>query len=310
MRGVEGLQETWVVARAESGRTLKSARAIVLFALYAMFSILVLLVVGYLANAFSETVKTQLQNADPEKAAQALNQARSGFLGLILDADPALLDTLKQVPLVVIVVFKITLFFLPAYIVLIAFDVISGEVGPRSIRYLTIRARRSSILFGKYVGQAIVLLALVLAVDLGIFLYAKVTNPDFGWGLLAVTLIKFWLVAIVYSLAYLALTVLCSALFKQWVLSLVFNFFLLFTFWLVNLISFAGIKREMLTTGLPGPEQITSPIAYIRYLTPSYYSNGLLNPALKTFAISGGAYAAFTVLFLLAAYAVFRARDV
>lgn len=299
-----------MVARAESSRTLKSARVLVLFALYALFSILVLLVVGFISTAINEQIRTQLQGANPEQAAEALNKARDGVLGLLLDASPALLETLKQVPLVVILVFKVTLFFLPAYIVLIAFDQISGEVGPRSIRYLTIRARRSSILFGKYLGQAIVLLALVLAVDLGIFLFARATNPDFGWGLLVVTLLKFWLVAIVYSLAYLAITVFCSALFKQWVLSLVFNFFLLFVFWLVNLISMAGIKRELLPSGLPGPEQITSPIAYIRYLSPSWYSNGLLSPELHTFAVSGGAYAGFTVIFLLAAWAVLRARDV
>lgn len=298
------------MARAESGRTLKSARVLVLFALYALFSILVLLVVGFLANAINEQLKTQLQDANPEQAVEALNQAREGLLGFLLDADPALLDTLKQVPLVVILVFKVTLFFLPAYIVLVAFDQISGEVGPKSIRYLTIRARRSSILFGKYLGQAIVLLTLVLAVDLGIFLYARATNPDFGWGLLAATLLKFWLVAIVYSLAYLAITVFCSALFKQWVLSLVFNFFLLFIFWLVNLVSYAGVRRDLLAGGLPGPEQITSPIAYVRYFSPSYYSNGLLSPDLHTFALSGGAYAGFTVIFLLAAYAVLRARDV
>lgn len=307
---MEGLKEILVVARHESGRTFKSARVIVLLALYVMFAALILLVVGSIAQALNEQLKTSMEGADPEQAAEAMAKARTGFLSWFLDSDESVLGALQQVPLVVIIVFKTTLFWLPPYVVLMAFDAVSGEVGPRSIRYLTVRARRSSVLLGKFLAQALVLLVLVFVVDAAIFVYAKVMNPDFSWGLMVATLLKFWLAAIVYSLAYLALTILCSTLFRQWALSLIFNFFALFVFWLMNLVGFAGTHREMLSTGLPGPEQITSPIAYLRYATPSFYSSGLLNPDLQAFLISGGAYAGFTLLFMLVAYAVLRARDV
>lgn len=300
------------MARAEASRTFRSARVIVLFALYAMFSVLVLLVVGSIAKAINEQVNAQLESVggEAEQAELAMTQARQSMLGWLLDSDPALLDALTQVPLVVIILFKTTLFWLPPYVVLLAFDAISGEVGPRSIRYLTIRTRRASILFGKFLAQAGVLLALVLLVDVGIFLYAKFTNPDFGWGLMLVTLLKFSLASIVFSLSYLALTMACSTLFRQPAVSLIFNFFALFVLWLINFAGSFGVKREILETGLPGPEEITSPLAYIRYLTPSYYSTGLIHPAASEFAVSGAAYAGFTVLFLLIAYAVLRARDV
>ena len=309
---MEGFQDTWVIASAEVRRSVRSARIIVLFALYALFSALVLLVVGSIANVVSEAAQAQMDaaGANPEAAHEAFRQARSGILGFMFDSDPALLDALVNVPMVILIVFKITFFFLPAYVAIMGFDQISGEVGPRSIRYLLVRSRRSSVLFGKYLAQAAVLLLLVLVVDLGIFVYAKATNPDFGFGLMVVTLIKFWLAAIVFSLAYLALTTLCSALFRSPAVSLVFNFLALFVFWLVNVIGGIGTERGLTPDGMPGPEEITHPIAYVRYLSPSFYSTDLLHPDLSRFAVSGAAYAGFAVVFLLAAYAVLRARDV
>jgi ABC-type transport system involved in multi-copper enzyme maturation permease subunit len=291
---------------------LRSSRIVVLFALYALFSGLVLLVVGSIANAVNETARKQIEaaGANTEQAEAAFQQARAGVLGFMFDTDPAMLDALKNIPLVVLFVFKITLFFLPAYVAIMGFDQISGEVGPRSIRYLVVRSSRSAVLFGKYLAQAAALALLVLAVDLGIFLYAKSTNPDFGWGAMVGTLLKFWLAAVLFSLAYMALTTLCSTLFRSPAVSLVFNLLVLFGFWVVNFVGGLGVHREISPTGMPGPETVISPIALLRYATPSYYSTDLLHPRWTAFAGSGLAYLGFAALFLLAAWSVLRARDV
>jgi ABC-type transport system involved in multi-copper enzyme maturation permease subunit len=309
---VEGIQDTGVIARAELRRTVKSSRIVVLFALYALFSGLVLLVVGSISNAINETARKQIEaaGANVEQAQAAFQQARAGVLGFMFDTDPAMLDALKNIPLVVLFVFKITLFFLPAYVALMGFDQISGEVGPRSIRYLVVRSSRSAVLFGKYLAQAAALLILVLLVDVGIFAYARATNPDFGWGLLVGTLLKFWLAEVVFSLAYLALTTLCSTLFRSPAVSLVFNFLALFGLWMIHTIGGLGVHRELLPTGMPGPETVTSPIAALRYASPSHYSTDLLHPRWTAFAGSGLAYLCFAAIFLFAAWAVLRARDV
>ncbi len=309
---VEGLRDTGVIAGAELRRSVKSARIIVLFALYAMFSALVLMIVGSIARSINDAARKQMEaaGADIQAADEAFRQLRSGVLGFMFDSDPAMVDALTNVPLVVLIVFKITLFFLPAYVAIMGFDQISGEVGPKSIRFLVGRTRRSAVLFGKYLAQAAALVALVLVIDLGIFLYAKATNPDFAWGLMVVTLLKFWLAAIVFSLSYLALTTLCSTLFRTPAVSLVFNFLALFGFWIVNFIGSFGVDRELSPEGMPGPETITSPIAYIRYLTPSFYSTNLLHPDVAQFAGSALAFAGFAAVFLLGAWAVLRARDV
>lgn len=282
---------------AECRRTVRSARVVALLGLYSMFSLLVLLVVGGITKAMREQVDEQLAQAGADAAAgvQVAEEMRKGFLGFLVGGDQAMMEALAQVPLVVLVVFKVTLFFLPVYIALMGFDQVSGEVGPRSIRYLTVRARRSSLLLGKFLSQATVLLGLVLIIDLAIFVYAAFTTPDFAPASLALNLLKFWLAAVVFSLAYLALTTFCSGLFRSPALSLIFNIFMLFGFWLVNTVgSFASEGN---------------PLAYVRYLSPSHYANNLLHPRLAEFAVSGAAYAAFAVVFLGAALFVLRARD-
>ena len=306
---MESLREIAVVAGAETSRTFRSTRIVVLFLLYAMFSGLVLLVVGAITGAIGRQLQRVDQpGADAAQAEQMLGELQRSVLGVLVNADPAMIEALGRIPLVVLVVFKLTLFFLPAYVALMGFDQVSGEVASRSIRYLVARARRSSVLFGKFVAHAAVLLALVLAIDLAIFLYARFTHPDFGWGQMVGALLRFWLAAIVFALAYLSLTTLCSTLFRSPAVSLVFNFLALFALWLLNAASAAGTRYEMTAEGVR--QEPASWIAYLRYLTPSHYSNDLLHPAFGPFAASAGAYVAFAAAYLLAAWAVLRARDV
>ncbi|NVJ08755.1 ABC transporter permease subunit [Myxococcus sp. AM001] len=294
---LDGLKETVVIWSAELRRAVRSGRTVVLLGLYSMFSALVLLVVGWLAGEVRGAVAKQLEGAgaDASASVQINEEMRKGVLGFLTSNDSAMIEALAQVPLEVLIVFKITLFFLPAYIALMGFDQISGEVGPRSMRYLTVRARRSSVLLGKFLTQATLLLGLVLIIDLAIFVYARVANPDFSFAAVALNLLKFWLAAIVFSLAYVALTTLCSSLFRSPAVSLVVNFILLFVFWLMDTIGRASGD--------------TGNLRFLRYLSPSYYASDLLHPGLAQFGASGAAYAVFAFVFLMAAYGILRARD-
>ena len=294
---LDGLKETLVIWSAELRRAVRSGRVVVLLGLYSMFSALVLLVVGWLAKEVRAAVNKQLETAgaDADATAQVGEEMRKGTLRFLTSDDSAMMEALAQVPMEVLIVFKITLFFLPAYVALMGFDQLSGEVGPRSMRYLTVRARRSSVLLGKFLSQAALLVGLVLVIDLAIFIYARIANPDFGFADVLLNLLKFWLAAIVFSLAYVSLTTLCSSLFRTPAVSLVFNFILLFVFWLMDTVGRAS--------GDDGK------LRFLRYLSPSYYSGDLLHPKLAEFGASGAAYAAFATVFLLASYAVLRARD-
>ncbi|WP_420821882.1 ABC transporter permease [Pyxidicoccus caerfyrddinensis] len=312
---MDGLKETLVIWSAELRRAVRSGRAVVLLGLYSMFSALVLLVVGWLAGQVREAVNKQLETAGAgaDASAQVGEEMRKGVLGFLLSDDSAMMEALSRVPLEVLVVFKITLFFLPAYVALMGFDQLSGEVGPRSMRYLTVRARRSSVLLGKFLSQATLLLGLVLIIDMAIFVYARIANPGFGFADVVINLIKFWLAAIVFSLAYVSLTTLCSSLFRSPAVSLVFNFILLFVFWLMDTIGRAAQTAysayQVVDAYAVGEPSMMPFLRFLRYLSPSYYAGNLLHPKLAEFAASGAAYAGFAMVFLLGAYAVLRARD-
>lgn len=291
---------------AEWRRTLKSGRAAVLLGLYGLFSLIVLLVVGALAQAVQRSFEQQgiANGADPLALRAAYEQMNQGVLGFLVSDDPAMIDALGGVPLVVLIVFKVTLFFLPAYVALMGFDQVSGEVGPRSIRFHTVRAQRISLLLGKFFSQATVLIGLVLVVDLGLFLYAKLSDPLFGWGLLVISLGKFWLAAAVFSLAYLALSTFCSTLFRSPALSLVFNFVVLFVFWLLELLGEYQHRARMALV-----DAGVRPLELLRFVSPSHYATHLLHPGAVPFLSSVAAYLAFALIFLAGAYAVLQRRD-
>lgn len=302
---MEGIRDTLVVARAEAFRTLRSARAIVLFGLFALFTALGLLIAGGLQD---ETIQ-QLAEAGAAERSQLLMQ-RTALLGTFYEFDPALMEAFQAIPIAILLIFKAALFFLPAYIALLGFDQVSAELGSRSIRYLAVRTARSSIVFGKFLAQAAVLAALLFAVNLAMFVYARFSNEWFGWGAMVVLLFKFWLAALVFSLSWVALTTLCSTLFRAPALGLVTNFFLLFVLLIVNAVSAFGTDRQLTATGMPSAPEITSWVGYVGYGSPWYYATNLLHPDPGPLAVSGGALMGFTAVFLVAAYAVLRARDV
>lgn len=260
---LDGLREIAVIWSAETLRAVRSARTMVLLGLYTLFSLITLLVIGAVTGG-----------------------VRGSGMAL---------PEMGGLPAVVVGVFKVNLFFLPVYVALMGFDQISAEVGSHSIRYITLRARVSSLLVGKFLVQTSLLVGLVLVIDVGIFLYARYSDPTFTVGAMALGLVKVWLATLVFSLAYIALTTLCSSLFRVPGLSLVFNFALVFGFLLMEVAGWYYKDKSFLEN--------------IRYLSPSYYSANLLSPVLSEFGQSGLAYAVFTLLFLGGAYAVLRARD-
>jgi len=260
---LDGLREIAVIWSAETLRAMRSARTLVLLGLYAMASLAALLFLSILRGG---------------------SQPHTGAM-----------PDLEQLPPVIEAVFKVNLFFLPIYVMLMGFDQISGEVGSRSIRYVTLRARLSSLLLGKFLMQASLLVGLVLVIDVGIFLYARYTHPNFTLQAMALNLVKVWLATLVFALSYVALTAFCSSLFRASGLSLVFNLCLVVGFLLMELAGWYYQGKSFLE--------------YLRFLTPSYYSTDLFSPVLRDFGRSALVYASFTLLFLGGAYANLRSRD-
>ncbi|MGQ0506864.1 MAG: ABC transporter permease subunit [Myxococcaceae bacterium] len=301
---MESLREILTLWSSETRRTLRSVRALILLLLYAFFTLVVMQLSGFFSGI------TPVGPDGQPFTGEMGEQMRALAITVLFRADPPMVESLSQIPLAILFTFKATLFFLPLYIAIIGFDQLSGEVVNRSIRYTSIRARRSSILLGKYLAQQSVLVVLSLLVDAGLLVYARWRFEDFALSTLFMALGRLWLASMVFSLTYAALTALLSALIRQPVVGLVTNFLLLPPILLLSWLPTAvGVEMRKGIGAAPVEEIVTSPVAYLRYLSPWFYVDHLLHPAVGEWLISAGAHLGFAGLFLGLAYVVLRSRD-
>ncbi len=283
------LRETLIVFAHETRRHLRSAKTLVLLILYALATALS----GVLFVAATRTAQEGISSMSGGQALrpEQLDELKMGGLSLIFGQDPALVRYLVQIPLVVVFFFWFALLFLPLLTTLMGFDQISGELQSRSLRFVSLRARRGSLLAGKVLAQAALLFALTAVVNLGIFAYAAASTEGFQVGVGLASMIRFWLLGLVYASAYIGLVALCSTLFRAPIVSLLIALCALFAFWLTAVLS----RIEA--------------IRFLGYLVPSHYERGLFSPEWDQVLPSVGAYLAFAVVFLCLAWLSLRARD-
>lgn len=277
------------MTRTELLRILRNARVLVLLLLFGTSTALIGLVVGLLTRG--------LDAQGPEAAAAAT----SHILGFLVGEDGAAFQHLSELPLLVPLVFRATLFFLPLFIALLGYDQLSGEVATGSVRFLAVRSRRGSILIGKFLGQALVMGALLALVLLGLFIAGAGLRPGLDPLRYAAAAGWFWVGGAAFAVGYLALTSLSSALTSGPGSSLLLNVGALFGFWLLDAIG----GRAALVHRMGGPASWTEAL---RWLSPSAYASGVLGST-SALLTSAAAYGTFGALFLAAAWAAFRARD-
>ncbi|HUM10134.1 MAG TPA: ABC transporter permease subunit [Myxococcaceae bacterium] len=283
------LLETMVVSRTELLRNLRNARVLVLLLLFATSTALIGLVVGLLTRG--------LDAQGPEAAAAA----SAGILGFLAGEDGAAFQRLSELPLLVPLVFRAALFFLPLFIALLGYDQLSAELSTGSIRYLGVRARRGSILAGKFLAQAVVLGVLLALVLVGLFVAGASLRPGLEPLPYAEAAARFWVGGTTFAFGYLALTALSSAVTTGPGSSLLLNVGALFVFWLLDAIG----GRAALVHRMGGPASWTEAL---RWLSPSAYASGVLGSS-SALLTSAAAYAVFGTVFLAGAWAAFRVRD-
>lgn len=246
------------------------------------------------------------QGVDPKVAREFAVSKKSEMLKMVTRMSDSSVESIADVPIVLLLVFFVTTLMLPLLIALMGFDQISAEIGPRSIRYLLVRAQRGSVLLGKYASQVTVLAVLLLISVAAMVGVTRALNDDFGWGDMFAWGARLWVVSLIIGCVYAALTSLCSALTRLGALSLFLNIILLFTFWLVSLVSNLWVLPG--STGLFGQKE--SVLAYTRYLLPSSYESQMLSTSFLELGSGLIAFVGFTLLFLGAASVVLDRRDV
>jgi ABC-type transport system involved in multi-copper enzyme maturation permease subunit len=312
-RPLNGLKEIGVVWRGEVGRSLKSGRVIVLLVLFSLFTGLALTTIGWLARQVVAQAQTRAtdQGLDDEATSKLAQEAKKQFVSSFYAGDDAdLTETLLAIPLVLLVVFSFSMRFVPAFVALMGFDQIAGEIGPRSIRYLVVRVRRSSILLGKFLAQFTVLGLLMLVAVAMMVITARITNDDFELAVAALTFVKLWSASMVLSVPYLALTSLCSTLFRQSPVALVFNLIVLICIWLLALVGEAyRLPGEAAAEQSLTMLKSESPLGYLRYASVFHFAADLLHPHRQRFGAAGLAHLGYALVFLGLGFVVLRRRD-
>jgi ABC-type transport system involved in multi-copper enzyme maturation permease subunit len=299
---MEELDEIRAVWAGEVQRAVRSGWAMALVVLFLFGQGLLLAVVGYLTGGAAKLTQSGGGSVD------ALAQKKA-FLTFFSSYSEATIDSIARLPTVLLVAFAATTLVAPLFIALMGFDQVAGEVAPKSMRYLIVRVRRTSIVIGKYLTQLTVLLGILALCVVAMVGTAKGLAPEFGWGETFTWGLKLLLAIGVIGVTYAALTTLCSSVAGNGALALFLNLIVLFSFWLVSLLgNRVRLPGTLNAVGLDATKE-ESALAYLRYLVPSEFEHRLLSPDALEYATGLLAYLGFAVVFLALARLALQRRD-
>jgi ABC-type transport system involved in multi-copper enzyme maturation permease subunit len=152
-----------------------------------------------------------------------------------------------------------TIWLAPLLVALLDFDAVSGELQHRTVRFWTVRTRRSSYMLGKYLGAWIAVLCVTLGMNVVVWGATLAVGDQsaasvLGWGL------RFFLVSVPIGAAWCGIATLVGSQAKSPMISLLLIFATFFGLWLLRI--FAGLSEH----------------EWIAYVYPNVYDGLLLSP--------------------------------
>jgi ABC-type transport system involved in multi-copper enzyme maturation permease subunit len=199
----------------------------------------------------------------------------------------------------------VTVWLAPLLIALLGFDAVSGELQHRTVRFWTVRARRSSYFVGKLLG----LWALVALVTLAINAIAGgvaltkgfVTGGELlSWG------VRFWLVAVLIAGAWAAIAVFISSCFRTPVIALLTTFGTFFVLWVCGSL-IAGISKVQ---SMVQSQTFDTQMRWYEYFYPNAYESMLLSEEPNRPLLGVAILLGFVVCMCAAGSLLFARRDV
>jgi ABC-type transport system involved in multi-copper enzyme maturation permease subunit len=217
--------------------------------------------------------------------------------------DAAFAAYVASAPSSLLAFLKITIWLAPLLVALVGFDGVAGELQNRTVRYWTVRSRRSSYFVGKLLGLwavvALVMLAIhVLADGVALARGYLTAGQVVTWGA------RFWLVGVLIAGAWTAIATLISASFRAPVVALMTTFAVFFGLWLCGSVAFASRTVKTLQTGIAG----TTP--WYEYLYPNAYDSMLLSPDTGRVLTAVVVLVGFVAVVMVGGSALFLRRDV
>ncbi|GAC1351094.1 MAG: hypothetical protein NVSMB1_00850 [Polyangiales bacterium] len=204
---------------------------------------------------------------------------------------PEIGKSIADVPEVLFLMMTMTLGFSAILATLVGFDAVSADLHNRSVRYFTVRARRSSYLVAKFLGIFMVtsLMTFVMHALSWAITILRGDYPVAGtlaWGF------RFWLVSLPISAAWCALAVFVSSLFRSSVVALLCTIVSSLALW--SLHTYGRIHN----------------ITVLTWIHPGAYDRLLLSPNTQQLLNGVFACAAWAFVFVAAGVFLFRLRDV
>jgi ABC-type transport system involved in multi-copper enzyme maturation permease subunit len=276
---VDSLREIGLIVARELQKDLRSAKGILLFVL----SLLGGTVTALLAEQLGHVTGGQM-------SAEQASLMRAGLLSQKY-GDVATGQYLAGAPFVLIVILWITVTLGPALNALMGFDAIAGDTQHRTVRFYSVRVRRSSYYVGKLLGTYVAVSAVTLMASVCVWvvvlLRAEAGVPQLAsWGL------RLWASSLPMSAAWCALATLLSSVSRPPILALLSMLGASFALWIVHTVA------EL------------SHIDFVVYLYPNHYDAWLVSPDPGRVAV--GVIACFGLAAALACggIALFQRRDV
>jgi ABC-type transport system involved in multi-copper enzyme maturation permease subunit len=284
--------EISLVVRRELRRNFRSAKGIALGALT-------------LLGAFvSALVCTSIEGSD--RAAYGGDAAYVEFKRVLIEkatGDADFAAHMASAPTSLLLFLKINVWLAPLLVALLGFDAISGDLQNRTVRFLTLRTRRSSYFAGKLLG----LWAIVALVTLAIHALADgvaLSRGYVGPGDIATWGVRFWLAGVAIAGAWVSVATIISASLRSPGAALLTTFAAFFALWIAGAVgSVARVARAV------GSDSV-SPVRWFEYLYPNSYDSLLLAPQAARVATGVGVLLGFVLVALVAGAALFQARDV
>ncbi|NOU34531.1 MAG: ABC transporter permease [Polyangiaceae bacterium] len=277
------IQEVILIVQRELRKNFRSVKGIVLL-------ILSLLGGGAFAviNAILTRLKTREMGDVPE---EQFRMIREQGLTKFYDGDADMGRFLSDSPDILWTVSLITIWLTPLLVAVLGYDGVSGEVQHRTVRFWTVRSRRTSYFMGKFFGLWLTVSGVTLVMHLLVWIISTFggvasAGTVFGWGL------RYWMVSIPIAGAWSAIAVLIASQFRTPMVSLLSICIVFFVLFCLKL---TGVWFESVP---------------LTCVYPGTLDNFLLNPQMKRFAIGLAIAAGFIVTGAGAGSAIFAKRDV
>jgi ABC-type transport system involved in multi-copper enzyme maturation permease subunit len=253
--------EVQLLVGREVRRSVRSAKGIVLG------------VVTLLGAVVTSVLLTSLEGAGRQAAGGLSRQEFSELQRQAIEqqtGNAALAAQAASMPISLRAFLTVTIWLAPLLIALLGFDAVSGELQHRSVRFWTVRTRRTSYFAGKLLGLwgLVALVTLVIQAIAGTVALVKgyVTAGElFSWGL------RFWLVAVVIAGAWAAIAIVISSIFRTPVVALLTTFATFFVLWVFGMAGEYSRARASFEAHV-----LDTSMRWYEYLYPNAYQSLLL----------------------------------